>query len=529
VHARLEQIKDWAGQAATKSRAVYRKSAPVILHAISPLAEGADRIFAQAALDLGYNLECPLPFHRQEYRNDFRAEVSKRQFDELLAKAVAVFELDGSRDDAPAAYALVGELVLDQCDMLFAIWDGKGAKGAGGTADVVADARSRRIPVVWLHTDAREPDAIFAPDESENGDSGQGIDERIKEAVWRLLLPPRSLDSARPLDTVERLLAPVLDRGWRVFERTLSPGVRRSRKPVDAPPESPFRRQFVVCDGRASQLAGLYRGAFLSNYVLGVFAVFLAIVGNAAEGRRLWPPVCEAVLIAIIIILILFLRLRQWHLRMVDCRCLAEQFRILCYSYPLGLFPQRQRLPASDLHAELPGSWVEWHSRAEARQTPMWTATLTADYLEEHSKAIRKWVQGQIGYHDRNAFKIERIDAKIHRLSWVSIGLALAAALVACVFHSKSGMERWLLFFTAGLPAASAAAHAISTQGEFPKLVDRSKLMARLLRSYLKDIHREGESSAANLRRQTENLAQVLLEEVADWQILYRKPPPPPG
>jgi hypothetical protein len=33
----------------------------------------------------------------------------------------------------------------------------------------------------------------------------------------------------------------------------------------------------------------------------------------------------------------------------------------------------------------------------------------------------------------------------------------------------------------------------------------------------------------ATLRRQTDELAQVLMDEVADWQILYRKPAPPPG
>src|ERR1017187_8155575 len=110
VRARLEQIKHLAEQAAKESQGVYDDDAPAILRAISPLAEGADRIFAEEALELGYELECPLPFHRQEYRTDFTDEVSKRQFDDLLARAKGVvFELDGTRKDAPAAYALVGQ------------------------------------------------------------------------------------------------------------------------------------------------------------------------------------------------------------------------------------------------------------------------------------------------------------------------------------------------------------------------------------------------------------------------------------
>src|ERR1035438_7308658 len=229
-------------------------------------------IFAEEAIDLGYDLECPLPFDCREYRNDFADEISKRQFDELLAKAKGtVFELDGSRKDAPAAYALVGELVLDQCDILLAIWDGKNAKGEGGTAEVVAHAKRRRIPVVWLHSDSGALDTIITSNGSE--DCGRvtcgGIDERIKDAVWRLLLPPRNPDPVGSLHLTERLLAPVLVRVWRLYETALTAGLRRSRSPADAPPESlaihGFQKQYASWDRSANLLAGLYRGAFLLN------------------------------------------------------------------------------------------------------------------------------------------------------------------------------------------------------------------------------------------------------------------------
>ena len=181
---------------------------------------------------------------------------------------------------------------------------------------------------------------------------------------------------------------------------------------------------------------------------------------------------------------------------------------------------------------------MEWHSRAIVRQTPMPTAKVTNDYLKEHAKAIRKWVRGQIHYHDRNAAKLERIDHSIHLWCWRFIVTAFVAALLAWIFHSSAifrfaedhcNLHAWLLLFTAGLPAASAAAHAISTQGEFRRLVDRSESMARGLRSSLSRLDPEAASSAAKLRCQTEHLAQVLLNEVADWQVLYRKPAPPPG
>ena len=41
--------------------------------------------------------------------------------------------------------------MLAKADRLFAVWDGQPARGYGGTADVVAEARARGIPVtvIW--------------------------------------------------------------------------------------------------------------------------------------------------------------------------------------------------------------------------------------------------------------------------------------------------------------------------------------------------------------------------------------------
>jgi hypothetical protein len=536
VHAKLEQIKRLVEQVASESKEIYDNHAAVILRAISPLAEGADRLFAEEALTLQYQLEAPLPFDYHEYRNDFQTVASKRRFDELLKKAGAVFELDGSRQDAPAAYATLGSLVLDQCDILIAVWDGQAAKGAGGTAEVVARARLRGIPVLCLHPHSHDRDTIYADATEDAGRvTSDRLDAALKDTVWQLLLPSGTLGPPGSLNSTERLLAPLLVWVWRTFERIITVGVkRRPARSAGAPPPSvaldSFQRQFALWDTAANLLAGLYRGAFLLNYTLGVLAVFLALLGNAFGGLY-WLPICESIAILIVISLVSLLRERRWHLRIADCRYLAEQFRILCYSYPLGLAPRTPHLPAHYLPAGFRDSWVEWHARAIVRQTPMPTATVTPAYVEEHCKAIRKWIRGQIEYHKRNAAKLEKIEHRLYFLCWLSIAFALVAALLAWICHGfveEYGLERWLLFLTAGLPAASAAAHAVSTQGEFNRLVERSESMTERLRSSLGGLHHEGQPMAT-LRRQTDELAQVLMDEVADWQILYRKPAPPPG
>jgi len=99
-------------------------AAPAELRLLSPLAEGADRLAAQAGLALGYALDVALPFACDEYEKDFPATID--EFRALLSKArPPVVELSGARGaDEGRSYETVGRMVVDQCDLLIAIWNG---------------------------------------------------------------------------------------------------------------------------------------------------------------------------------------------------------------------------------------------------------------------------------------------------------------------------------------------------------------------------------------------------------------------
>ena len=110
---------------------------PPLMRAISPLADGSDRIFAEEAMGLGYGLCCPMPFHQEEYEKDLTPE-SLTHFRALLEQArqgagLTTFELDGERteDGSGGAYGAAGRVVLNQSDLLVVVWDGMEAHGAG--------------------------------------------------------------------------------------------------------------------------------------------------------------------------------------------------------------------------------------------------------------------------------------------------------------------------------------------------------------------------------------------------------------
>jgi len=75
----------------------------------------------------------------------------------MLAKATRVRRLDFTESTEDAHMAASVEMLADS-DRLFAVWDGQPARGYGGTADVVAYAMRRGIPVtvIWPDGATRE-------------------------------------------------------------------------------------------------------------------------------------------------------------------------------------------------------------------------------------------------------------------------------------------------------------------------------------------------------------------------------------
>jgi hypothetical protein len=119
---------------------------------ISPLAEGADRIAAYAALKCNYELFCPLPFSKSEYEKDFIATQSKNEFNYLLSKATSVFKVEGDAINKNEAYLKVGEYVLKNCNILLTVWDGIVTENVGGTSSITQKAIEQNIPVVWINS-----------------------------------------------------------------------------------------------------------------------------------------------------------------------------------------------------------------------------------------------------------------------------------------------------------------------------------------------------------------------------------------
>lgn len=91
---------------------------------------------------------------------DYRAKIKPDNvacYDELLASAdsVHVMAFDTARRES---YMAASKYLLSNVQEVVAVWDGGSSGGLGGTADVVAEARRRSLPVhvVWPRGASRE-------------------------------------------------------------------------------------------------------------------------------------------------------------------------------------------------------------------------------------------------------------------------------------------------------------------------------------------------------------------------------------
>jgi hypothetical protein len=124
---------------------------------VTMLGPGADQLFARVVLELGGWLYVVQPTKGRQYRDGFEDPDAQRGYDELYGRA-SYFEALEYAESTERAHMDAGKVVVDRSSVLVAVWDGQPSRGLGGTADVVAYARERGVPVtvIWPEGASRD-------------------------------------------------------------------------------------------------------------------------------------------------------------------------------------------------------------------------------------------------------------------------------------------------------------------------------------------------------------------------------------
>ena len=568
------------GITATAESSLYSNETP-LLHAISPLAEGSDRIFAEIALALGYELCSPLPFAQAEFEKDFvppdaLETESLRHFRTLLTQArdsqrLILFELDGARDHSTDAYAAAGRVVLNQSDLLLAIWDGGAPAGAGGTVHTLYEAVRYHVPVIWI--DALAPQnwqLVTTGAEIAKGTGGRfqphTQNKPLKEIVTGIVEAELCLPKAaksEPREYFRRHKPPVnLAVAWKIFRDLIGAG-KLSRPSLgvadfeshtdDGWSGNPTGQSTSVsqwvhvrlwphyawADGLADIYADANRSAFLLSYLLSAAAVFVALLPMAMGRADLQEPfaLLELVILGSILLLLVLTRKRRWHERWMECRLLAELIRQLRILIPLGGARPLPRMPAHlAVYGDPSQTWMYWHMRAVARACGIPEAAVTPvyvrDYLDFLSRIVGDRTGGQWGFHVQSAHRAELIFTRLRNATLWLVGLTAVGVGVRFLLHllrhgeklASPGWERWLLLASAALPALGAALEGINNQGEFSRTAHRSAAMAGAFEAYAMQIRKLQDEKDATLAPATtvsSQITQTMVDEVTDWRAVF--------
>jgi hypothetical protein len=115
--------------------------------AITSLAIGADQLFASLVMQRGGQIYAVIPF--AGYERTFSPSHIETYYN-ILSKSISVEVLKTKGTDEDA-YLAAGKRIVELADLMFAVWDGKPAKGKGGTADIVAFVIEKKVPLIHIN------------------------------------------------------------------------------------------------------------------------------------------------------------------------------------------------------------------------------------------------------------------------------------------------------------------------------------------------------------------------------------------
>lgn len=476
-----------------------------VLVAVSALAEGADRIVAREVLsNPGSRLEVALPRSRADYATDFDGPDSVSEFHALLERAAKIWQAPpfGTREEG---YEWAGRRVVDKCDVLIALWDGLPSRGRGGTAEIVAYARERKVPLVWIRTSG-EP--VLNPEmESEqieplreavrdlnNYDAGRIKGDAFESQLTRQLAY-FGLNCDAP-DAIEHPLGPACARlaDWLL----------------------PF---FVRADILALRLQSRFRAISIAMFVMAALAVAIVAVQVTFWPSANWVAVFEIALLLMLLGLpVLHGRLRL-HERWTSHRFLAERLRS---AYFLALARTGDRAQQHGTQISFADPSVAWIERALAEilaHRPRTDSDVT-DVEALRSYLSTYWIDDQRSWHSEASARHDKWDTRLRLATATLFGITLISAILHFVLGGHGGTRpdtgaATLIVLSISIPAIGAAVHGIQTEGMDKHHSERYKRMARLLESLASEM-----TNARDLRQIQEvavKVERVMREESNDW------------
>jgi hypothetical protein len=420
------------------------------IRVLTGMAAGADLLVAQAALELGFELDAVLPMPLEQYAEDFEPSALE-SLQNLLrhprARCIELSLAEGTLGTASIAgvvhrdehYVALTRTIARTCNLLLALWDGQSSALPGGTSDTVlrylgvrTDRNPQEIQLAFAEaSEDRDPHSqlvywipvtrVTTP--SPTPDLGSpcflsGLGDNLLQR-WHTM-PSRLQTQLARLNEYNREYCELARRGRAGEAPNALMGTLKGEVPVPASARLELE-QIDAQYGKADALAMYFQRR--SDRLFGFFSGMTFAMGLAYLTYEKFLEV-RLLLFAYLVVLTLSLSLyfllhgRYWFAKHLMCRALAETLRAKFYLRLAGA----EHLVDADKVLSLSGidrfhgfSWIG--HVLTSLNSPAFRRAPEPDSEHVHLKGVEAaWIESQRRYFVSKVARLERDSRHIRRL-----------------------------------------------------------------------------------------------------------------
>ncbi len=443
------QIKTAVRNFFTELQRTYPKL-PLLI--VTPLAEGADRLAAEVAHEMGIPTVVLLPMPRQIYQSDFSGD-SLVEFHSLMehSDVVELPLLQGTDRDAVAVpgierdlqYAQLGAYLAAHSHILLAIWDGKPSVAPGGTGHVI---QFHQHDVIDLLAEGQRRTPIdFSEDESDlvyhivcsRQEDGAPIEPlKAGEVYWstRDDITPRTQNMPDRYQVVFQRMSEFSED----MAKPLAGEGDELMTPERLASSNPGTRQLAEIYQRVDLLAQRYQ-KFATTSLKTAFACmvlaglsFIVYADMPEQELMIYPYL---LFVALVMVISGVDRNRGWHRKHLDYRVLAEGLRVQFFWSLAGVQmenPSRFSHDSFLKRQDLELGWIRNVMRYAGRKADARGHTQDEADLD---MVVEAWVKDQLRYYDRKARDSSSRHRRTSLMGYGSYLLLVVVALILAFFQ----------------------------------------------------------------------------------------------
>lgn len=519
------------------------------LQLITPLAEGADRLVTDVAVELGVELIIVLPMPQADYEQDFSSAQAVAQFRETIHQARVIqlpplpadVETAGVLSDHQRQYAQLGVFVSNHCQILLALWDGKPGYEVAGTAGVVNYHLLSVMPgysIVELSPNLlanNENDLcyhIVCSRDQLDGEPEKGL--KSLETAWITASYGRSSDHHMPKDyanMLDRLQGYDLDIAkYRDKIDAQGYDLLQNAPDLPCPPGvADIGKQHSTADWLAMHFQKRVAGSLITTHCIAVLIGLVFILYSELNGLDFLVNVFLLAFLAGFVVFKVGER-RDWHRRYLDYRALAEGLRVQFYWSLGSVIDIRSAEFAYDNFLQKQDVDLGWirHVMRNMSLTRSREHTPSPEWLDW---VIKEWVgdgsnqNGQLAYYQHKQSEKARRFKLTTLLGSLTLWIGIVIAVILALFGSEiSSVQRQVLLIMMGtFPLIAGVRDAYSHKRAEKELIKQYRFMHSVFLNAKRLLDTSGDPKFQ--RRVLRALGSAALEEDAEWILMHRERP----